>query len=147
MVVKLIKINKDNWKDAVNLKISDDHRNYVTSNLFSIAQVQFYPGMNIYGVYLDEVMIGFVMYGVDDFSNDKRFWIWRMMIAEDYRCKGYGEESLKLIINDAINKGLDVLVLSVLANNNKAISLYKKLGFKRTGNIIDSEDEYLLDLK
>ena len=150
MPVKLIKISLENWEDALDLKVSEDHKQYVASNIYSIAEGQFYPDVNAYGIYNDELMVGFTMYGTikgsDSDDDDFRFWIWRLMVAEDQRGKGYGREATKLAIEEARSKGHTCVVLSTEPHNHKAIKLYESLGFKATGKIEDDEEEYILNL-
>ena len=50
--------------------------------------------------------------------------------------KGIGEETTKLIIDYAFsNLNLRKIILDVVANNEKAINLYKKLGFDLEGTL------------
>ncbi|PCJ15006.1 MAG: spermidine acetyltransferase [Candidatus Cloacimonadota bacterium] len=148
MIIQLKKINKDNWQSALKLEISQDHKSFVAPNLYSIAEAQFYPDMHVYGIYNNQVMVGLTMYGTSKYpENDKideRCWIWRLMIGQNHRQKGYGRQALKLIIEDIKSQGLDVLLLSTEPENIKAISLYKSLGFLPTGIVEDGEEEYIL---
>lgn len=155
MNIKLKKIGKDNWNVAAELAVADDHKKYVASNLYSIAEVQFHPGLNAYALYNDDTMIGFAMYGVEEDSDREDlkdpypgsdFWIWRFMIAEGERFKGYGKEAMKLIIADAIKAGKNKVFLSTEPSNEKAIKFYKTLGFRTTGVIEDGEEIFVLKL-
>src|SRR5215208_6796425 len=70
-------VTKDNWKELIKLKVSDDQTHFVASNLYSIAEAQFgfddegrwdlYP----FGVYVDGEPVGFVMYAYN--FNHSRF--------------------------------------------------------------------------
>jgi len=153
MTIKLIPINVNNWDDALDLKISDDHEKFVTSNVYSIAQAQFYPHAKACGIYNDDEMVGFTMYGIfdneeeeNDDEPDHRFWISRMMIAEDQRRKGFGRAALKLIIDEAKKQKQRELVLSTEPENIKAIALYESMGFHATGIIEEDEEVYILTL-
>ncbi len=152
MKIRLQKITKHNWQQAIKLPTSEDHKHFVASNVYSIAQVQFHPGINAYGIYNDEVMVGFAMYGTleeleeDEDGPDRRFWIWRLMIAEGERFKGYGREAMKLIIAEARNSNQRVVVLSTEPSNEKAIKFYESLGFKATGVVEDGEEIFILEL-
>ncbi len=138
MSVKLVKINLENWEDALDLELSEDHKHFVASNLYSIAESQFYPDVTAYGIYHGELMVGFIMY-------DTGFWIWRLMIAENQRGKGYGRQAMKLVIQEAHSKGNPCVGLSTEPENFKAIQLYKSLGFIATGKIDDGEEEYIIN--
>lgn len=50
------------------------------------------------------------------------------------RCKGYGRESIKLILNYGFNTlNLNNIMLTVYSFNERAIKTYKKIGFKTFG--------------
>ena len=51
-------------------------------------------------------------------------------LAKGFRGKGIGEESLNVLLEEAPSKGIKTVKLSVLSHNERAIKLYKKLGFK-----------------
>lgn len=143
---KLVKIDASNWKEALQLKTSEDHKNFVAPNLYSIAEAHYTCGVDCYGIYVEDKMVGLTMFGIDATDEDEEFWIWRLMISEDNRKKGYGEKTLQHIITIARNSCKNKLFLSVEPNNDIAINLYKKTGFKATGIIEDGEETYILDI-
>ena len=71
------------------------------------------------------------------------------ILIGDHSGKGFGTESSKLIIDFAFKKlKLKEINLSVYKDNIPAVNLYKKLGFKTTGEIKDEDnrEEYLMKL-
>ena len=56
-------------------------------------------------------------------------------VAKEMRGKGIGKKLMELIIKEAVSKipQLKIVTLSLLANNDVASSLYKKLGFIEYG--------------
>ncbi|MCF7820695.1 MAG: GNAT family N-acetyltransferase [Candidatus Pacebacteria bacterium] len=62
-----------------------------------------------------------------------------IMIGEDsYRGRGIGKEAMKFIIGYAFNNlKLHKINLGVIEDNKVAVNLYKKLGFKIEGKMID----------
>ena len=56
-----------------------------------------------------------------------------MFVKKDYRDKGIGEFMIRQALKYAHQEGIKIVKLSVFANNNRAIHLYKKLGFKKVG--------------
>ncbi len=142
MSIKLEKINRYNWEEAIDLEVSEDHRNHVTSNEYSIAEAQFYSGIDAYAIYNDDKMIGFTLFGaaIDDDNDEEEivypgslFWIWRFMIAEGERFKGYGKEAMRIVIEKARQAGYKIVYLSTDPDNAKGIRFYRGLGFKSTG--------------
>ena len=67
-------------------------------------------------------------------------------IKNGFREVGIGTELLKTLIEQARSTGLNVLMLSALATNKRAIHVYEKVGFVRTGMILKKffkEDKYI----
>ena len=61
-----------------------------------------------------------------------------ILIASDYRRKGYATEALQLIINYGFKTlNLHQFFCSIASDNSNSISLFSKLGFKQTGGFID----------
>lgn len=153
MNIRLEAITRFNWDEATDLPVTDDHKEYVASNLYSIAQAQFIPGVDAYAIYNDDKMVGFAMFGSTDItdeedgSKDPRFWIWRLMVAEGEQYKGYGKEAMKIIIGKAIEAGEKEIMVSTEPQNVKAIKFYKDLGFEETGIIDDGEEVFRLPLE
>lgn len=141
-MIQLKDICKENWHEALDLPTGEDHKKFVASNLYSIAQAQFYPGQKSYGIYLGDRMIGYALCGVNhgfDRNPGTEFWICRLMIAEGERFKGYGKEATKLIINLAHDMGFDKVYLSTEEENAKGIAFYQSLGFRLNGEMLDDE--------
>ena len=53
-----------------------------------------------------------------------------IIVKKDYRGKGYGNEIVQTILNNANKQGIEKAYLSVVDNNIVAKNLYNKLGFK-----------------
>ncbi|MFI4919572.1 MAG: GNAT family N-acetyltransferase [Legionellales bacterium] len=54
-------------------------------------------------------------------------------VLAPYRGQGIGEALMKVALEEAKNKGLTRIELTVRENNETAIALYKKLGFEKEG--------------
>ena len=134
-------ITKDNWIKAISLRVREDQKNFVASNAFSLAQLNFLEDFHAKGIYLDNEMIGFTLYGIDE--EDHEYWIYRMMIDERHQGKGYGKEAVKLVIEDIKNIKEDrhqTITLSYEPTNDHAKRIYEKMGFQEIeGLIIDNE--------
>ena len=82
-----------------------------------------------------DIMIG--MIGLKVYKKLKIAEYGRIFIDEKYRRKGFAEEATKLMFDYAFTiLNLDYLWLDVYPNNNNAIALYKKLGWKYAYNCI-----------
>ena len=138
-MVELRKINKDNYAECLDLKVSDEQKTFVAPNVYSLAQAWvFYDTAYPFAIYADNTMVGFVMMGY--FAEKDLYDIWRFMIDERYQKKGYGKAALLLSI-EYLSKEFNVndIFLSFEPNNVIAEKLYSSVGFKRTGEIEDGE--------
>lgn len=130
-------ITKDNWVDAISLRVKEDQVNFVASNAVSLAQLNFLDNFHAKGIYYGDEMVGFTLYGIDEDDHD--FWIYRMMIDAKHQGKGYGKESVKLVIDDikAIKEERhQTITLSYEPTNVHAKRIYEKMGFKEVEGLI-----------
>jgi len=56
-------------------------------------------------------------------------------IRDGFRDLGIGTEMMKALITQGRTMGMSVLELSVFANNERAVHVYKKVGFTETGKV------------
>ncbi|HEY8364378.1 MAG TPA: GNAT family N-acetyltransferase [Haloplasmataceae bacterium] len=75
---------------------------------------------------LNEV-VGMIWYGV---NKPTEAFISDFIIDENYRGKGYGKETMKLVEDHARNNGIKKITLHVFGHNKQAINLYEKLGYQ-----------------
>ncbi len=125
-------ITVENWREAIGLKISKEQEIYLPhSNLISIAESKFYPQWVTLGIYKDENIIGFSMYGPEN-ENDEEIWIIRYMIDERYQGQGCGKYALeKLIEKIKEETKCHKICLSFHPKSKVAEKLYSSLGFKQ----------------
>jgi len=132
-MIRLQQIHKDNWKECIALKPRQDQLGFIASNLYSIAEAQFLTGFSSMAIYMDEVMIGYTLFGID--PDDKNYWVYRFMIDERYQGKGYGLTAIRLVIDEVKDRKdrTDALFLGCKPENEPARRLYLKAGFKEVG--------------
>jgi diamine N-acetyltransferase len=87
MAVILRELTQNNWEACIKLKVHPEQENFVASNLYSIAEAQFYPGCVPLAVYDDETLVGFIMYEPDLYvsQTQKIYFISRLMIDSTYQ--------------------------------------------------------------
>lgn len=141
-------INKENWREVVDLKISKEQERYLPhSNLISIAESKFYPNWVTLAICNDEKIIGFAMYGPDD-DDEKIVWLIRYMIDERYQGNGFGHCALEKLLNEIKNKKqYDTVALSFHPESKVAKKLYTSLGFKQFITGFEAEDEVFYKLE
>jgi diamine N-acetyltransferase len=143
MAITLRELTRDTWEECVDLEVAEDQRDFVSSNLVSLAEAQFYPGTVCRAVYADEVMVGFVMYGPDaEYAPDEQgaYAFVRLMIDRHHQGKGYGRAAIAAVI-EAIRNNPEsrVLYTSYVPENAHAGHLYAAMGFQQTGRLLDGE--------
>lgn len=142
-MIEFREIDRHNFFDVVDLKVAEEQKSFVASNVFSLAQAKAFPECICLAIYHDDVLIGFTMYCLD--TDDKEYWIYRLMIDEKYQSKGYGKAAMEGLIGQIQqDRAHHVIYLSFEPENEHAKKLYEKLGFEADGWVIDGEVVYKL---
>ena len=149
MNIYLKDIDKENFEECVLLTTNKDNKHYISEefvawNAFSIAQSKVEDGWITKAIYSDDTMVGFVMYGYN--HEDDIFELCRIMIDHKFQGKGYGRESLGIILKEMKKlNGCCEIFLSFDPENKIGRHLYESFGFKDTGKV--EEDEIVYSLK
>ncbi|MBB4825481.1 diamine N-acetyltransferase [Sporosarcina luteola] len=140
-MLQLKPITKDNWIEAISLRVRDDQVKFVASNAVSLAQLNFLKQFHAKGLYLDDEMVGFTLFGIDE--EDDQYWIYRMMIDQKHQGQGYGKQAVQLVVEDIQKMKEDrhqTVTLSYEPQNEVAKRLYEQLGFQEVeGFVVDGE--------
>ena len=149
-------VTKENWKELVALKVRDDQKHFVASNLYSIAESQFgedIPGeghwdMHAYGIYAENVPVGFLMISYNLANERFQGFIYRLMVDENFQGKGYGKFGINWILDHyRANDLVKAVAISYEPENEPARKLYASFGFVETGEMVDEEVLALLNLR
>jgi diamine N-acetyltransferase len=127
--VRLELVTVRNWKACIALELALDQKNFLPSNLYSIAESQFYEDARSRAICDEtEQVVGYALYGRDIFTN--RWKIFRLMIDKSQQGQGYGEGAMREIIAQ-ISKERDgnEILICYQDGNQVARRLYAKLGF------------------
>ncbi|MDR4943197.1 GNAT family N-acetyltransferase [Bacillus wiedmannii] len=126
-------IDKSNWEEAIRLSVKEEQQTFIASNLYSIAEVQFLDNFYAKGIYLDEKMIGFTMFGID--PDDNNYWIYRLMIDKNFQGKGIGKQAIPLVIDEIRRNNyanIPLIMIGYAPENLTAKFVYKQAGFIET---------------
>lgn len=155
-MIELRKIDGDNIEEIIALEVEENQNRFLeTTNLRAFADAH---AMNSDGIlatplaiYIDEVLVGFIMYVYDtldneafedrDFYGKKSYFIWHFMIRKDYQGKGYGKESFAEALKsiETMPHGeSEYIVLFYHIDNVKARKLYFSFDFIETGIVMDN---------
>ncbi|MWV42931.1 GNAT family N-acetyltransferase [Paenibacillus sp. HJL G12] len=137
MSLHIREITSENWRAAAALSVSEEQQHFIESNAFSMAECFYEKNAVSVGMYDNETLIGFAMYGWPD-SQDQSTWLDRFMIDRRFQGKGYAKRFLLLVIR-YIEQQYDCvkIYLSIHPENAHAQKLYESMGFHLNGRIDD----------
>ena len=161
--IRLVKVDTNNFDDLIDLSPTDPQKNFVASNVYSLAEA--YANLSEgkyaqpFGIYNGETPVGFLMIGYNIVEDDdpdnldfikNSYLIWRFMIDKDHQNKGYGREALRLAL-DFIRSfpcgEAEYCWLSYEPENEVAKKLYASFGFVEEKEMPEGWDEIPAVLK
>ena len=121
----------------------EDEGKYVADNLRQMAELE----KVVVLMFADDTLVGSAEVTMKD-KTEKHRGLLGVTVKQGYRDQGLGTELLQLVMAQAKQElpNLEILELRVDANNDRAIHLYRKLGFKEFGRLprgIKREDGYV----
>lgn len=152
-MVELRKVDSKNLWKIVDLSVNDDQMGFVATNTESILEAYTTitsGGVALpFGIYNDDLLIGFVMfgYGVSIDDGDPavalgNYCMWRFMIDKKYQRQGLGKKALEASIeylrSEPCGRG-EYCWLSYEAENAGAKALYNSMGFIENGELCGDE--------
>ncbi len=138
--IKLLDVTEEVFFDVINLKSDADQEKriqiferWVGSNAFFLGACQVF-GFTPRAIYDNETLIGFASHG---FSKEHgRYELISMMLGHQFHGKGYGMPIVQTIVNEMVEMdNCKEIFLSVIHDNERAIRVYEKVGFRPTGEI------------
>lgn len=120
------------------LDVGDDQRQFVASNLISIAQAYFEKNHWMRGIYADDEPVGFIM--LYDDPVEPKYFLWRLMVDQRYQGCGYGRRAVELLIEYVKTRPQATeLFVSYVPGEGSPAQFYERLGFVDTGEMEDDE--------
>lgn len=136
-MVELRPITEENFIDVINLSVEENQKNFVATNVFSLAQAWLYDNARPFAIYAEDELVGFCMLDVN--KRENLYGLWRFMIDKNQQKKGCGRAAMELILEYLAAEGATEITLSYEPNNTVADKLYRSFGFLPTGEIEDGE--------
>ncbi len=131
MSVVLRDITRENFEELVSLHVDQEQEQFVASNLYTIAQMQFKEEKIAKGVYVDNKAVGLIAYDLEDYD------IWRLMIDIRYQGRGYGKRAMELVLDILRKDGrLKTARTSIVVENVVMRNLIESKGFKENGKVL-----------
>jgi diamine N-acetyltransferase len=140
MNVQLRPVTRQNFEECCDLEVAENQQEFVSSNVFSLAESKFFPEFIPVAIYAGDTIVGFLMYGRDDLDGELVWTLLRLMVDRRYQGKGYGRAALELFIEQMRMKpGCKAIHATVMPGNDVAQNLYASLGFVETGDMEDGD--------
>ena len=149
MKIELVELSGELLQQCLALQVADDQRQYIASNAESWKTAKENEKVaRPFAICGDGKVIGFTMFAFEEDYEDPndRTWLWRFMIDEASQGKGYGTAALKRIIQYFRDHGANNIRLSTKESNTRALALYRRAGFRDTGEWNGEEIVLQLDL-
>lgn len=145
-MIRLEKVNKNNYKECLNLKVAEDQSQFLSTNLKSLALAYvFYDTVTPFAIYNNDLMVGFIMVRFN--KEYKSYFIWQFMIDERYQSNGHGKRALKQAIEwMKKNERCTKITTTYKEGNDGAHRLYTQLGFEQMGEMIEGEVDMVLHI-
>jgi len=154
MSLELRPVTVENWNSLIKLKVREDQKDFVASNLYSIAEAQFgfdeegHWSLFPFGLYVENEPVGFAMTGLNYAHSHFQGLILRLMVDEKYQGNGYGRAAMELMLATfRADECVSVVCITYEPENNPARKLYASLGFEETGEFMENEVMALLRLR
>ncbi len=127
-VMEFREINKSNYWDCMELTIDESQEGFVADNKQSLVEAAYEDGLYTLGIYLEETMIGFVLY---DYDETIPGWsMSRFMIGKQFQGKSYGKQAAIAFLEYFKTKHIaDKIYISVSLENTVAHKMYSSIGF------------------
>jgi N-acetyltransferase len=154
--IRFVEIDANNLVTLHRMNAGAVGSRMVAPNGMSVAQSFLSKNAWARAVYADDTPVGFVMLfdpTLDPEAAQKEgealdsLYVWRLMIDFRHQGKGYGEQTLRHVIERARTMpGIKSVSLSYVMAEGSAKPFYEKLGFRDTGKIDEGEMEMRLNL-
>ena len=84
-------------------------------------------------------LVGFYWFAATGAANNRKAFIYDIIIEESMRSRGFGRKTMELIEAEVRDLGLKSVALHVFTNNKVAVSLYESLGFESTDIVMEKK--------
>ena len=158
--LRKISILDDNMKECIALSVLPEQDNFVASNAISLAEAydtnKAYAEKGEgdiavpYAVYENGKMVGFVMYGYfqpsddeDAYSKDEHiYYVWRLFVDKDHQGRGIGRETLRQVMEEIKTKPFGEATYcysSYDPDNIASKTTFASYGYEEDGRVIEGE--------
>ena len=151
-MIEIKLVDESSFQAVLDLKISeaDERARFVSPNVRSLADAWLYrENGDVFpmAIYWNELVVGFLLLEID--KDEAEYFIWRIMIGQQYQGRGYGRKAVEVLIKKAqMDSTCNHIVAGYVVGNEKMKHLLTSLGFQETGFIKENNEVAMrLDLK
>ena len=143
-------VDEESFESVLALQVSDKDKKarFVAPNVRSLADAWLYRANNDVfpqAIFWEQTVVGFLLLDIEE--EGAQYFIWRMMIGQEYQGKGYGRKALQELIKKArADKNCTHLIAHYVQGNDKMKHLLTSSGFEEIGRE-DNEIVMRLDLE
>ncbi|CAM3831931.1 GNAT family N-acetyltransferase [Bacillus paramycoides] len=137
MNLHICEVTANNWRSVAALSVTKEQQQFIESNAFSLAESLYEENGTSVGLYNEETLVGYALYGWY-WKKNESVWLDRFMIDQQFQGKGYAKRFLRLLIQFLQQKfECKIIYLSLHPDNKLAMGLYESFGFRLNGDIDD----------
>lgn len=131
MNISLREVTEDNKKAILQIQVKEAQSDYIETVEACLAEAAVCRVYKPVGLYLEEALVGFAMYGFFPEEDEKgKVWMDRLVIDASFQGQGLGTVMLEFLIERLKSEyDCEQMYLSVYEDNVVAISMYVKAGF------------------
>ena len=138
-------VSDENRKEVEDLTVFSEQAGFIESVSECLQEADELELWRSVGIYDNDILIGFAMYGYFSDPAPGQLWLDRLLIDKKYQGKGYGKQAVRLLLDRLHTEyQSDTVYLSVYENNPHAIKLYQQIGFQFNGEY-DSKGERIME--
>lgn len=138
-------VNQKNISQIERLEVFPEQKRWIETVSECMKEAEELNLWRPVGIYDDDLLIGFAMYGYFTESFPGQLWLDRLLIDKKYQGKGYGKQAvLALLERMHAEYSSDKVYLSVYESNLNAIRLYQEIGFSFNGKF-DTKGELIME--
>lgn len=146
-------LSRENVYDLMALQIREEESGVIAPNPHWLAEAQLFKEAKTFGIYEADTAVGLLtvidprlgaQQDPDCEIANRTLYVWRLMVDRQHRGKGVGTSAINHSIGYAHDIGLEGVMLATDESlGYSAAGFYEKLGFHRTGRIIEGETEFI----
>ncbi|MBK3493667.1 GNAT family N-acetyltransferase [Viridibacillus sp. YIM B01967] len=136
MSIEIHDVTKENEKAVSQLCVAKEQKRFIETPEECLQEAKDDLHYHPVGLYADQQLVGFAMYGFFPHEDEGRVWIDRFLIDAKFQGHGFGKNMLQALITKLTEEyKCRKIYLSVYEDNPKAIYLYQKFGFQFNGEL------------